>query len=473
MTKEIINPGVRHIFPVIVVGTMALLFCSNLSTGASVDISISTDQTSDIIHFPSLFKFSMGNTMNELYLGGIYFLLFVVVVFSGIWPYMKCILMLWAWFMPQSCLSKKTRGKLLFAIDALCKFSLVDTYVLVVMMVSFRLHLPIFQESFIVDVFVNPLFGFYGFLLATILSLLAGRFELCAHRCYEESEQDPNNDLKETILSHVYRVNGRKSQFSPFFRKAIISFIVLPIFLLGFGCILKSFRFEFGGLAGAMAGDKRKQTYSLVSLGTSISQSVKDPSSLGILFLQVVYFFFALVMPFLCLLLLLGLISIPMKIKDQKVLLAATEVANSWSAIEVFALSIVAALFQLSVFASFIVGDKCDLINEIIADQLVEKRSYDNTCFSVHAHVSWSALCLVLGAVLNSFVVSTCLEMAQIAVEERVESANGGIERNNSRLIRCLQTPIARRLLFVSAEEIIGEEVSAIESEHEEAETST
>eukprot|EP00546_Thalassionema_frauenfeldii_P017170 CAMPEP_0178897686 /NCGR_PEP_ID=MMETSP0786-20121207/1893_1 /TAXON_ID=186022 /ORGANISM="Thalassionema frauenfeldii, Strain CCMP 1798" /LENGTH=162 /DNA_ID=CAMNT_0020568281 /DNA_START=907 /DNA_END=1395 /DNA_ORIENTATION=+ len=162
-----------------------------------------------------------------------------------------------------------------------------------------------------------------------------------------------------------------------------------------------------------------------------------------------------------------------MKTKDQKVLLAATEVANSWSAIEVFALSVVAALFQLSIFASFIVGDKCDLINEIIADQLDKELSYDNTCFSVHAYVSWSAFCLVLGAAFNSFVVSTCLEMVQIAVEERVESANDGIERSNSRLIRCLQSPIARRLILVSAEEIIGEEVSAIESEHEEAETST
>jgi len=468
MTKEIINSGFRHTFPVFVIGIISLLFWSNLSVGASVDLSISTDQAADVIRLPSLFIFSLGNTVDQMYRSGIYSLLVVVVVFSGIWPYMKCLLMLWAWFVPQSRLSKKTRGRLLFAIDALSKFSLVDTYVLVVMMVSFRLHLSLFLETIFVDVFVNPVFGFYGFLLATILSLIAGRCELHAHRSYERSEQESNDESKETILSHEYRLGGQRLRFSTLFKQVIISFIAVVILLLCIGCFLKSFTFEFGGLASAMLGDEKKQNYSLISIGSAISRSVEDPDGPGIMFLQVVYFFFAIIMPFLCLLLLLVLLLIPMKREDQKTWLAATEVANSWSAIEVFALSIVVALFQLSTFASFIVGDKCDAINQIIADQFDEELNGDDTCFSIHAYVSWSALFLVLGAAFNSFVVSSLLEIAQIAVEERAEPANDSQptveeERNNSRVIKYLEISPVGRFFLVSTREPAGEEAISIQ----------
>jgi hypothetical protein len=79
--------SIKYLVPVMIVGTIVLFLCSNLSVGASVDLSVQLGQQS--IGIPGLFQFSLGNTVSEMYLAGIYPLLILVVCFSGIWPYAK------------------------------------------------------------------------------------------------------------------------------------------------------------------------------------------------------------------------------------------------------------------------------------------------------------------------------------------------------------------------------------------------
>jgi len=422
MKKEVITNEMKHIFPIVVIVTVALLISSNLCTGATVDLTISANST-NIIELPSLFTFSLAETTSQMYHARTYALLFFVAIFSGIWPYMKLLLMLWAWFAPESWLHEKKRGKLLFIIDGLSKFSLVDTYVLIIMMVSFRFHLPLLGKSILFDVFVDPAYGFYSFLAATILSLIAGHFELNMQRKNELLEQESKHEPIESLFTHKYCLNGKSLKFSKLFKFTVVGFVTLIIILLSIGSMLKSFTFEFGGLAGVLL-DERRQNYSLISIGNSIPQSVRYPNSLGNISLQLAYFFFACITPLICLILLLVLLLIPMKRKTQKILLTATEVANAWGGIEVFALSIIVALFELSTFASFIVGTKCDIVNQIIADQFSILVHGENTCFSVSAHISWSVSFLVIGAILNSFVVSSLLLIAQVVIEERFKIEN-------------------------------------------------
>jgi len=127
------NPKVpetaRHLVPMLVLITIAMLVTSNLTTGASVYGVISLEDRS--LRVPSLFNFGLYNTAKEMLEAKILVLFGLVVGFSGIWPYAKLLLMLAAWILPESTLSKKRRGELLLKLDALSKFSLVDTYILV------------------------------------------------------------------------------------------------------------------------------------------------------------------------------------------------------------------------------------------------------------------------------------------------------------------------------------------------------
>jgi hypothetical protein len=119
----------RYLLPICAWVTIAVLLASNLTIGASVDLTVAVDYHQ--FRLPSLFGFSLFNTARDMLQARIYPLFFLVVVFSGIWPYMKLLLMLVAWTHPKSMISSDFRGRLLLKLDALSKFSLVDTYVLI------------------------------------------------------------------------------------------------------------------------------------------------------------------------------------------------------------------------------------------------------------------------------------------------------------------------------------------------------
>ena len=112
------------------------------------------------IKAPSLFDFSLVNSVRDMWLAGSEVLSTLVAVFSGVWPYMKLILMLIAFFLPTSILSHKRREKILIVLDATGKFSFLDTYVMMMMIVAFHFHveLPLSEQSqavngSIVDIF--------------------------------------------------------------------------------------------------------------------------------------------------------------------------------------------------------------------------------------------------------------------------------------------------------------------------------
>jgi uncharacterized paraquat-inducible protein A len=68
---------------------------------------------------------------------------------------------------------------------------------------------------------------------------------------------------------------------------------------------------------------------------------VHDSSSFGVYWIQTTYFFFALVMPIVCLMSMVALFLAPMTLKRQQKVFLIAEVANAWSAIEVFVIAIV------------------------------------------------------------------------------------------------------------------------------------
>jgi len=410
---------IRFLLPVMIVGTIILLFSSNVSTGASVDLSMQLG--SKTIHLPGLFEFSLGNTVTELYKAGIYPLLFLVVVFSGIWPYAKLCLMMHAWLKQYQTVHK--REEILRTLDALGKFSLVDTYVLVVMLVAFRFHLEA-SENLGLDVYVTPGYGFYAFLLATCLSLVLGHGMLYFHRRAQRTELS-GSLIDESIFDHEFEVeaNGPRRRLSRPFQVVLLSCCLVALVFLTLGFTKQSFTFEFGGLAGIALGDLNRSSYSLLSLGAAIPRSVENPMSFGVYFLQLAYYFYAVVTPVSCLVILMVLLVCPLPLSRQRSLLVAAEIANAWSAVEVFVLSIIAALLQISTFASFIIGDKCDLINRLTEDFMGndDVPIGDAVCFTVQASVQPDCWCLVAGVLLYSFVVSLGLRFAHNALDERIQ----------------------------------------------------
>lgn len=419
----------RQAVPVFIVGTIVLLLSSNISSGATVDLDVAWNEKREI-NLPAMFTFSLLNTARDMWQAGIYPLFFLVLIMSGIWPYAKLLLMLVAWISPTTLLKPRTRERLLLALDALGKFALIDFLLFVLMMVAFRYHLDV-TETLSLDVYVSPETGFYSFLAATCISLVLGHFLVYCHRQSEMRHLSPRQSalhLQESVLHHSYIVGytnegEHRLKLSRRFRGFLLFATAFAALLLSIGISLKSFKFEIGGIAGDMLGDHSTSRYSLVSLGASLRRSVKDPS-VGIAVLQVTYYFYAVVMPFVCLSLLVVLLLCPLTLPTQRRVLAMAEIANAWSAIEVFVIAIIASLLEISTFASFIVGDRCDLISKILKEYFEStiKDDSDATCFTVRSSVEDSSWVLVMGALVNSMIVSILLRFAHLSVTERIQS---------------------------------------------------
>jgi len=425
----------RVIVPIIVIGTIAVFIVSNLSTGASVDIRLNKPDGSQLLFIPSITTFSLGKTVREMYHAQVYSLMMLVLVFSGIWPYIKLILMGVAWFIPLSHCSLERREQLLIWLDALGKYSLVDSFVLVLMLVSFKFHID-FPDVGVIDSFVTPNFGFYLFLAGTVFSLVIGHAITFIHR-YTSLPQNIHQSLvQESLRSHFFEISSpehrcpRSVKFTDA-GLALWAFITSScMVLLAIGATRESFVFEFEGLLGNILGDKeRSSSYSLISLGIGLPLSVEDPKSLGITVIQYTYFFFALLMPFICVMTIIFLFYVPMTLRKQQVIFMLVEISNAWSAIEVFLLSILASMMELSQFARFMVGNHCDFMKAQFFEKLLDG---ETTCFNVQSSVNRDVVILFMGVILYNIVVLVGLRLAHIALEERIKKeAECGEESKN------------------------------------------
>lgn len=288
------------------------------------------------------------------------------------------------------------------------------------MVVAFRYHLQLLDESAL-DVYVTPQFGFYGFLAATSASLVIGHLMVYFHRLSAVRSILPSTRAA-SLFNHAFRMaDGSHRRLSWMFRGALVAIFAIVLLLLGVGVTRKSFVFEFGGLAGLALGQQYRTSYSLLSLCAALPSSVEDSLGFGIRILQLAFYFYAVVMPFAALVLLFAMTVWPLTVLSQSRLLTVAEIANAWSATEVFVLSIVAALFEISTFAEFIIGHRCDIIDQILADH----GDYGvSTCYTVKSTVSWDAAFLALGACLNSFWVTLVLRLLHQSMHERQRAAN-------------------------------------------------
>ena len=127
--------------PFLLIINLGLFISAHTTVGAAVDavITIAHINTSDPttggvnnsaaateIILSGLYDFSLGDSISNMWNAKVYPLALLIAVFSGAWPYVKILLMLFAWFVPDKVFNATRRGHLLQALDALGKWSLID-----------------------------------------------------------------------------------------------------------------------------------------------------------------------------------------------------------------------------------------------------------------------------------------------------------------------------------------------------------
>jgi len=292
----------------------------------------------------------------------------------------------------------------------------------VLMVVAFRFHLPFFANSLVVDVIVTPGIGFYLFLAATMLSLVISHVMLGIHRRSESLFPIHDDDLSSPLRTHEHTRQKSKTKFKcpALGQFGVVLVLIFTIAAVSYGISNQAFNFKFAGLASLFLGSHANTPYSLLDVGLDLPGDTRDPNSFGTRWVQASFFLFAIAMPFTYLGTLLILWLCPLTLKRQRYLFVVSEVVYAWSALDVFIVSVIAALLQLSQFAQFIIGGRCDTINEILQRLNLPILDGDNRCFDVIATLNEG--CWILFAASVDFII-VCLLLSRLchsALEDRI-----------------------------------------------------
>eukprot|EP00049_Salpingoeca_infusionum_P015005 m.287562 g.287562 ORF g.287562 m.287562 type:complete len:1005 (+) comp15790_c5_seq3:204-3218(+) len=422
----------RYLVPLVILGTIAMLVFSNTSAGADVFPVITLNNNS--YEFAPLFTFDLANSIKDMWKGHVRPLSVLIAAFSGAWPYAKLLLMLFAWVAPLNWLKVAKRETLLRFLDALGKWSLIDSYVLTMMMVAFRFHLPFNapegdDTTAAFDIFVQGQIGFATFVIATVISLVLTHLLLFFHRRAQKAQHDPitSND-KQRLFDHEF-VSKHHSNFR-FTRCGSILVSALLIATIAFmigGAFATAFTFKFEGLAALALiddGQSANRSYSLITMGQTIPDSGPNPKSFNVLYIQILFFIFALVIPVIHMICLLFLKHVRLTFKAQQRFFVACEVFNAWSGLDVFMVSLIAAVAEISRFAQFIIGDDCNGINKIIEPyaNLWPKLNGSGTCFSVETTINYGTWILTPATIAMWCVGYAVMQLCHRAIEDRLQA---------------------------------------------------
>lgn len=423
---------VRLFIPVLLFATIALFISSNTGVGASVFVYLTVGDVE--VGLPSLFDFGLINSVTDMWTAGVYPLSILIAFMSGIWPYLKVVLMIGCWFFPVKWMKVSTRGSMLSWLDFLGKWSLLDTYVMIMMLVAFhfRIDFPVVnpdavENSIRADIYVYPAYGFVSLIIATLISLLMSHIIIGIHRkTLPDTPGADCDDAQNWRIIAFYSVKKLNPIFGWIVVIAIGIVLVLMFVFTIIGSVLNTFSFNFIGLAGwalPFLDINPNRAYSVITLTEEVPPSARRPNSFTVRFTQIIFILTAFVFPLLHIVSMIVLWLAPLTRKIQHYLYYVTEILSAWACIDVFTISIIAAVLEIEQFADFMVGDMCDFLNPIMEEYLYDVLKPYIKCFGVVAKLKSGCWILFITAIVYLILNFGLLRLVHFGLAVR---ANNG-----------------------------------------------
>ena len=180
------SPCCRFFFTLALLGNAAFFLYANTHNGATVHVKLWLG--GQRVQMPGVFDFGLLSSVEDMWQSGAYPLSVIVAFMSGMWTYIKLLLIGYLFWASPERLPTTQRGVVLRLLDGLGKWCLVDTQMLMIIMVAlhFDLTLPSDEPGAppLVDAQVEttPMIGVDTFLLATLSSLILAHIALHVHR---------------------------------------------------------------------------------------------------------------------------------------------------------------------------------------------------------------------------------------------------------------------------------------------------
>lgn len=204
--------------------------------------------------------------------------------------------------------------------------------------------------------------------------------------------------------------------------------------LLAFACTVDTFSLEVVGLAGQLLGpDDARHSWSVVSIAKLLPTASPTAGPGAMRLIQVFFLLFIVGLPLLFLLSLTLLWALPLSPAAQQRLLFAAEVLHSWSAPDVFVVTIIASSIELDRFAHFVLGRECDAVSRLATTYLTDLVADPaEGCAGIGVDILPGATLFVLAVLLWNAVGTFIMHAADAAVQLGLD---GGASRRGARAL--------------------------------------
>mmetsp|Transcript_23068 Transcript_23068/g.34955 ORF Transcript_23068/g.34955 Transcript_23068/m.34955 type:complete len:602 (-) Transcript_23068:221-2026(-) len=267
----------------------------------------------------------------------------IIVLFSGIWPYAKNLILMLAWYVPMS---HRMRSRILLWLTRLSKYTLVDVFAVIVILVATQLNLTVDSVEALTR--SEARFGIVAFLIATVWEFIQIEWAVVKHNRITLDFPKKNSDE-----SQEHEGMPNKGTFL-----SMLPTTALVLFILTLGCfiagsILDLFRIEIGRGESACIN-----TYNIINLCSSLISEfgLRNNTTEGQTWiLYISYLFFVLILPIATHVLQITLLHFLMKhdrgTKMKNLVRDLTKVIWGMSCVDVFLIGLFAVEYK---FADFV-----------------------------------------------------------------------------------------------------------------------
>ena len=337
------------------------------------------DSSSTVLY--EVYSISFVDSIRDAADGGAWWLVIILVCLSGIWPYLKNVIMMVAWFVPMT---SSQRSSLLQWLTRLAKWSLVDVFVIVIICTGVKIDQTI-PGGFRFVLVGEPRVGFITFCLAALWDLSQGEWMRSKHFEAMHHQEGKSGNISQShipvpietgrsCLLDQANFRDETRRCSSWGKALYILIVVAQIAFIGavIGgiCII----FRVGGFPESSTGQDTF-AYTAITIATALLDSFGTISPggttafVGSIFMVAVYLGMCIVLPLLCCLLMASTSLLPSRIinndpKRLRRLFSSIDILGGFSCLDVWLLAFILCALEFNNLMEGalkeIIGDRCE-----------------------------------------------------------------------------------------------------------------
>ena len=428
----------------IMIGNIGLLVSSNIEIAAQARIRLSFDLlgNDETVWLNTDSRFSLIDSVTQLWDAGSILLALLVALLSGAWPYIEIGLLIWGYITPG--LEPKRREWVWRSVEMLSKWSFIDVFIVVFLIVAFYIDVDLRFRNTAgaqAELFIEARYAFYAFCFATLTSMCLGQVLLNLHRevhhlgrsrfhALEQRLEEPKKKSPRRSLT-THPLEGKPPRW---WQKLVLPAILGVAGLLAAALTVTAVVFEVNGAAGLLIditeGSDKRNAYSAPEIPIALLDTTPNDGWRPLVrILTGIVLVFAVAVPALHIVLLGALWGLPLTAPTQIRLLALAEVAYGWASLDVYLVTILATATQVNKLSENLAKDQCRSIDGYLQAFFDQAIDGDLSCFSIGVQVRPGCVLLAVACAAQMILGYLTSSITTACVAERVvETAVGDRE---------------------------------------------